>query len=216
MCPRSISALLRNTHRDRLYRQRWRHFKRVQEKCSPPGACGLNIIAAELMRGAICFSISSPAPHLGSTLMDPVMFPPGRDRLPRSPSHRIDNDHEHDREDAGCRCTPPSLDGASSVSRRAPVPPALSRRLHRGGHPHGPTNPSVHSAIYPARSRKLLGHYCNPGSVFQVALRPSQQHSNPPHPLRLLRAGSEWPGDCHAAERRNELPPSNADCHLTL
>jgi len=35
-----------------------------------------------------------------------------------------------------------------------------------------------------------------------------------PHPLALLCAGNKRPRCCCSAERTNELPPSDADCHL--
>jgi hypothetical protein len=44
--------------------------------------------------------------------------------------------------------------------------------------------------------------------------RAAHQHTDPPHPLALLRARRERPRRSRAAEQRDELAPSNAECHL--
>jgi hypothetical protein len=49
-----------------------------------------------------------------------------------------------------------------------------------------------------------------------VAGDKTHQHADPPHPLALLRAHCEWPGDRRPAEQRDELAASNESRHLSL
>src|SRR5262249_57595540 len=41
--------------------------------------------------------------------------------------------------------------------------------------------------------------------IFEIVGDGTQEHSDPPHPLALLRARCERPRDCRAAEQRDEL-----------
>jgi hypothetical protein len=53
-------------------------------------------------------------------------------------------------------------------------------------------------------------------NAFLLGAASVPQHANNRNLLqRLLRAGGERPGRRSPAERRYELPPSDADCHLS-
>ena len=69
-------------------------------------------------------------------------------------------------------------------------------------------------AILPAELLKPLLKNANTRTHIGIAFRDSHQHAKPPNVLYLLRARHKRPCCC-AAEHGYELPPSDADCHLT-
>src|SRR5262245_2168799 len=62
---------------------------------------------------------------------------------------------------------------------------------------------AVDPAELPQRSHKRR----HAGLNFRVSLGPRHQHTDPPHPIGLLRARRERPRHRHAAEQRDELAP---------
>src|SRR5262249_17244219 len=50
----------------------------------------------------------------------------------------------------------------------------------------------------------------------EVALGKAHQHTDLPHPVRLLRARRQRPRHYRAAERSQQFPPSDGDCHTPL
>jgi len=44
----------------------------------------------------------------------------------------------------------------------------------------------------------------------RIVLSPRQEHADPPHPLALLRTRRERPCASCAAQKRDELPPSQS------
>ncbi len=69
----------------------------------PEATAGSRRTAARVTRGAISLSSSSHFPLMPySKIVNPVALPPGRARLvDEAGAHRVDDQHEHDRHDAG-------------------------------------------------------------------------------------------------------------------
>src|SRR5204863_4333669 len=61
------------------------------------------------------------------------------------------------------------------------------------------------SAIDPAELPQRSHKRRHAGLNFRVGLGPRHQHTDPPHPIRLLRARRERPGGRRAAEQCDEL-----------
>src|SRR5215475_7346989 len=51
---------------------------------------------------------------------------------------------------------------------------------------------------------------------FHIGRSRAHENADPPHPFRLLRPCRERPRDRRAAERDQQLPPSDGDCHTPL
>src|SRR5262249_14956892 len=62
------------------------------------------------------------------------------------------------------------------------------------------------TALSPPELLKSLPERCNMGLYFQIALGIAHQHTDPPHPVRLLRPRRQRPRR-RAAEQRDELAP---------
>jgi len=56
------------------------------------------------------------------------------------------------------------------------------------------------AALYPPEPLEFLPERRNIGLSFSVALGIRHQHTDPPHPLRLLRARRERPRHCRPAD----------------
>jgi hypothetical protein len=61
----------------------------------------------------------------------------------------------------------------------------------------------------PAQLLQSLMESCEARLSFSIIGDGVHEHADPPHPLRLLRAGRERPRHC-ATEQRDELAPSHA------
>src|SRR6478672_5084460 len=105
--------------------------------------------------------------------------------------------------------------------RLPPVPPpeATLRPLpsHQTGLPRLPEPPFRRAVPTTPADRAGALVNCFPGRHphchFRGLLR---LHTDPPHPVWLLRACDERPSSRRAAQRANEFSSSNVDCHATL
>src|SRR6516165_12039596 len=68
----------------------------------------------------------------------------------------------------------------------------------------------------PTQVLQRLAESRNARLCLRIALGKAHQHADPPHPVGLLRARREWPSQRRAAERYQQLPPSDGDCHAPL
>src|SRR5262249_53741064 len=73
------------------------------------------------------------------------------------------------------------------------------------------------ATLHPTKVPKPFAKCRDAGLSFQIILGNSQQHTNPPHPLTLLRARRERPCSRCAAEQRGlEFSSCDVACHVTL
>ena len=63
------------------------------------------------------------------------------------------------------------------------------------------------AAVGPAQFRQPLDESGELSPPSRIALVRTQEHTDPPHPLGLLRTRDERPRDCRAAEKCDEFPP---------
>jgi hypothetical protein len=64
--------------------------------------------------------------------------------------------------------------------------------------------------------RRCRPHHASPVEQFGIALvKATEQNAYSPDTVNLLRARRERPGCCRTAKQRDELAPSDVDCHAT-
>src|SRR5262249_3548001 len=68
-------------------------------------------------------------------------------------------------------------------------------------------------AFRPSELVKSVSECCDMSLCFRVALEMAHQHTDPPHPLALLRARRERPRGRRAAEKRDELTALHLCAH---
>src|SRR6516162_3126408 len=66
------------------------------------------------------------------------------------------------------------------------------------------------AAFRPPNVSECLPERSEPGLRFTVALGIGQQHTDPPHPFRLLRARRDCPGSRRATQKRDQLAPPHS------
>ena len=150
-------------------------------------------------------------------VVTPVRLPPGRFRLATSPScDRVDRYLEDDRNRRGRRLCRQRRRSAAG----------------RGNHGHLTANQigrqrrqSIVLAVRPAifdrdvLALDIAGFASGPGGTRADGMRVRVRRCAAEEPdhrhRRLLRARRERPRSRRAAEQRDELAPSDADCHLT-
>ena len=120
---------------------------------------------------------------------------------------RIGNRREHDRDRAGFLLQRGShLCGANEDHVGLQLDKLLSERPRAVDVRIRPPLLDPHvAAVRPPQSREFLDEYGEPRSKLRIALGPSQQHADVPHPLALLCPRRERPRRRRAAERANEL-----------
>jgi hypothetical protein len=168
------------------------------------------MIATRLTRGAISLSISSHLPPITvSTLVNPVMFPPGRGRPATNPAP---TGSETTTNTIGIvrvsRCSGRHRSGASEDHVGLQFDQLFRESPHPVNTASGPTN--VHprgTAVCPTQLRKPLREVGEPVFCLGIVFIESHQHANPAHPISLLRAGGHRPRH-RAAEERDELAPT--------
>src|SRR5262245_46420070 len=79
-------------------------------------------------------------------------------------------------------------------------------RLRIGGVRPASIDPQI-AAVHPAQFLQLLDERSALRPSFRIALRPAHQYADAPHPLTLLRARRQRPGDCTAEQRDERAPP---------
>jgi hypothetical protein len=125
---------------------------------------------------------------------------------------RIGNLNEHDRNGAGFFSQ--GDDGWGHVTNNY-VRLQCDQRFREGLDPGGiagrpATINSKVAALHPSQFLQRLMERVHHRLRFRIALGKIRQHANPPHPLGLLPARRERPGDRRAAEQRDELAASHS------
>src|SRR6516225_6564696 len=177
---------------------------------TPENSLGSRMTAARIIRGAISLSSSSHfAQILYSNIVNPVVLPPGRDRLATRP--RLTGS-----------LAPTNTMGMSRVTRcRAPtaVPPTARRALAQRAPPRR-CDSARHRCAPAIVDLKIAAGYppvhferFGKGRGFLATLRITtahvREHADAPDPIGLLRPCRGWP--CRrAAEQRNELAPPHS------
>src|SRR5262245_35147069 len=96
-------------------------------------------------------------------------------------------------------------------SRPAPGPraPRVSERAIRVSDAPAVVDPNI-ASLCPTQPLKVLPKSRDAGLSFRIALGICDQHADPSHLLRLLRACRERPRRC-AAEKRDEVASPHAE-----
>ena len=177
----------------------------------PVGVAGSRRTATRVTPGATSLSNSS---HLPLRPYSNMRKPGGVAARPRQAvdeagTDRIDDDREHDRHRAGRlqhRSHGRSARGQNDVRRERGQFHRVSANIRGIG--RGPVGVDAHVvADGPTQLRQRLQERPDPGLKFRIVCGCRQQHADAPHPLALLRASDEWPRDCRAAEKCDELAP---------
>jgi len=72
------------------------------------------------------------------------------------------------------------------------------------------------AAFQPSEPFKRLPECCDPALDGRVSFHAVHQHADAPHPFRLLPARRERPSSGSAAERDQQLPPSDGECMFAI